>query len=210
MARHRGRTEAVPVIGRPAEMRQGRAAHQRRIRYPARHHDIRAIEQGGRDGLSAQIDIGAHQRGGPRQTGQADHGLGVLARQQVIAAHHGHARGAQFQFSRQAQDMPGGALWIGSAEVAHDGDALAQAQLQHRAQQKLEQGLVTGLRVLAAGQLGQGKGALGQRFQNQYPASFTPGQGAHHGQGRVQAIPRKTGPTSYPERRHHCLVMLLE
>ena len=121
---------------------------------------------------------------------------------QVIAAHHGNARGRQAELLRQALNQAGGALRVGSAEVADDGDAVRQAIGQHRAQLQLEQRLVAQLRVAAFAQVLVGQRALGQVLVNHGRRAAARDQGAHDRQARVHAVPRKPCATTHRQCLH--------
>ena len=82
---------------------------------------------------------------------------------------------------------------VGGAEVADDAHAVLQAQAQHRAQQLVEQRLVAGLGVAAAGQLGQGQRAFGQRLEDQHGRAAAGDQRLHHRQGGIGAVAGKAG-----------------
>ena len=58
MAGHGGAREAVPIVVRPAEMRQGGPHHQRRIGHSAAHDDLGASPQCRRDRLGADVGVG--------------------------------------------------------------------------------------------------------------------------------------------------------
>ncbi len=59
MTGHRRAGQPVPVVGRPAEVRERRTDRQRRVRHAARDDDIRAQAQRFRDPFRAEVDIGA-------------------------------------------------------------------------------------------------------------------------------------------------------
>ena len=107
MARHGGAGQAVPVVGRPAVVRHGRAQHQRWVGHAAADHDVGPGAQRIGNGLRADVGVGADDglggHGGAQGTLQQRPVMGAA---QVVALHHRYARGAQAQRSRQLVNAP--------------------------------------------------------------------------------------------------------
>jgi hypothetical protein len=194
VAGHRGARQALPVVGRPAEMRQRGADGQRRVGHAAGHHDLRAGAQRVGNGLRAQVGVGADDRApGQRAARLRQQGRTVVRAGHVVAVDHRDARPRQAQFTRQCVDAPGRAVRVGGAEVADDADAVLQAGAQHRRQHRVQQGLVAGLGVLPARQLRQRQRAFGQRLEDQHRGPLCGGQRRHHGRRGVGAVAGKAG-----------------
>ncbi|GAC1537208.1 MAG: hypothetical protein NVS2B4_17450 [Ramlibacter sp.] len=112
---------------------------------------------------------------------------GRLARE-IVATHDGDARTRQSQLGGEPLDDQRGAIGIGGAEVAHNGDPMCEAIGQHRAQFLLEQRLVAKLRVGALGQLLGRERALGEILEDQGGRPAARDEGAHHRRPRIRAI----------------------
>ena len=193
VARHGGAGDARPVVARPAKVGQRRAHRQRGVGHPAADHDVGTGQQGIGNGLGAQVGVGRHhvqpvQSRAQRLLQQR----ALVGRTQVVTLHHGNAGCGQAQRGRQGVDTACSGFGVGRAKVAHDTDAALQAARQHRAQHVVQQRLVTRVGVGAAGQLGQGQCALGQRLEDQKGRPACGEQRVHHRAGRVGAVPRKT------------------
>jgi hypothetical protein len=112
---------------------------------------------------------------------------------QVVAGDNGDARPRQAQLRREPLDHAGGAVRVGRAEVADDGDAVRQAVGQHWPQLQRQARLVAQLGIGPLGQLLLGQGALGQVLVDQGAGAATLDQRAHHARAGVDAVTRKTG-----------------
>jgi hypothetical protein len=71
-------------------------------------------------------------------------------------------------FRGQLVDAPGSGAGVGRSEVAHDRDAVFEAAAQDRPHHRLQQRCVAALWALAALELCQGEGPLGQHLEDQH------------------------------------------
>ncbi len=206
VAGHGGAGEAVPVVGRPAEVRQRGPERERRVRHAAGDDDLRAVADGGGDLERALVGVGADE------ARLVELAFEALAQQrtaggvgQVVARHHRDARRAQAELARQRGDAPRRAPRVGGTEVADDDDAVGEAVGEHRPQFEVEQRLVAAFGVGAPGELGGGQRALGEHLEDQRRRPAALDQRAHHRRRRVDAVARETRPASHCQGLHRML-----
>ena len=118
--------------------------------------------------------------------------------QHVIAQHHRYAQARQAQLTRHPQHGLAGGQGMRGTHVGHDARALAHTGRQHRAHALLQQGVVAPTRILAATQLRQRDGALGQALEHQHVERAALGQVP----GRIDAVARVAGAGTDAEGFH--------
>ena len=144
---------------------------QRRIRDAAGEHDLRAGVERAADDIRTQVRIGgrhARQDRFERLSALHDRQFGLLAHDvgDIVAAHDRATHVAETRVLRVTPNQPRRRVGIGSAHVADDAHAVAQARRQHGAHAVEKTGRVAFLRVLHPRQVLARDGALGETFEN--------------------------------------------
>ena len=110
----------------------------------------------------------------------------------IIARHKTNAEFRQAEFLRKPGNGPRGSGWIGRAEIAENGNARAGAIHQDWFQQPFQHGFIARFRIAPAFKLRQSHGAFAQAFEEHRRGQAALDQAAHHRDGGVNPIPRKT------------------
>ncbi len=91
----------------------------------------------------------------------------MFGSREVVSVHHGDMRNAHAQFLRHPCNLKRRGTRVGGAEVAHDADAVSNALRQDRPQHRVQQRLVSALRIGPATQLRQCQRAFRESLEDE-------------------------------------------
>jgi hypothetical protein len=152
---------------------------------------------------AASADVGVRADDLARLARRALQGLESVDRaagDQVVAGDDRDPERWAAEPAAEGPDRLGCPMRIGRAEVADDADAVGEAQGEDRLEHALEQRLVAGLRILQACELGQRQRAFAEGLEHDRGGPALRDEAAHHRQGRIETVARKSRATADPDR----------